>query len=203
MVFSNWVIISGKVHLKLRYSDLLFFYALSSTEWAYSNIFKKREVYSLFSKLRNLQWNKWTKTHKENRWIRFCLNWTFYMKPLLLSPDVTAARCFLLMAPDLNVKIVTTLTSVKTASRHANTTPDIPLAGSMSLVSPTFANIKFCGGSTCVCINLSSTFSTNRPVSGFLWPFRKTAQEAPQQPAWDADWRLVSSHQEPQRVVVG
>ena len=99
----------------------------------------------------------------------------------LLSTGVMAVRCSPLTAPDLNVKIVTTLTSVKAASRHANTIQDIPLAELTSLVSHTFtktAPLIFLFECVCVCVNLSFMVSTTRPVSSFLWPFWKTAQEA-------------------------
>lgn len=45
------------------------------------------------------------------------------------------------MAPDSNAGTATTSTSVKTASRPANTTPDIPLAESTSLVRHTLTSI--------------------------------------------------------------
>ena len=57
----------------------------------------------------------------------------------VLSAGAMAVRCSPSTAQDSNAKIATTLTSVKTASRHANTTLDIPLAESTSPVRRTFA----------------------------------------------------------------
>lgn len=51
-------------------------------------------------------------------------------------------RCFLSTARGSSAKTVTILTFAKAASRHANTTPDIPLAGSTNLVSPTYTDIS-------------------------------------------------------------
>lgn len=49
----------------------------------------------------------------------------------------------------------------------------------------------------CACV-----FTTIRPVSGILRPLGQAAEEASQQPAGDADRRLVPRRQEPQRVVL-
>lgn len=64
-----------------------------------------------------------------------------------------AVRCSQLTAPDSNAEIVMTLTSVKTASRHANTTPGILLEESTSLVAHTLTMWYFF---ECACVRMCS-----------------------------------------------
>lgn len=66
----------------------------------------------------------------------------------------------------------------------------------------TVCHVECVGVLVCVCVILVCIFTAIRPVSSILWPLRKTAQEAPQQPARDADRRLVPRRQKPQRVIV-
>lgn len=56
----------------------------------------------------------------------------------VLFLGVTDAKCSLLMVPGSSAETAMTLTSVKIALKHANTTPDIRLAESMSPVGHTF-----------------------------------------------------------------
>lgn len=118
---------------------------------------------------------------------------------VILSAGVMAVRCSPSMAPGSNARIVMTSTSVKIALRLASTTQDTPLAGSTSLVSHRLINCMTVESPRCLLI---CCFLNTRPVSGFLWPFRKTAEEASQQPAGDANWWLVSCCEEPERVIL-